>query len=311
MLAKLTTLLKSKVALAAIAAVVVGGGGGAVAVAANTGHLSTLGVNFNNDSQNETPEAHDTPEHDHTLGVEGLLTACATTATPPTISVTDHAGKSWTFVITSTTRFNGDESSSEQSGTNSATGSSSDHNATPEATDSAHTGADTGEPQSTRTPGASENDHETGSSVTLATVCAAANINSRHVEVQATPDGSNYDAWKVTLQGSAQSSEHSGDTSGTSGTGGDSSSHTGTDTGSSATQSNQFEGVVTAVSASGFTLKSEFNSYTVVVSATTHYTGASSLSDIHVNDRVAVQGSLSGQMITAAAVVASSSTPSN
>ncbi len=47
MLAKLTTVLKSKVALAALGAIVVGGGGGAVAVAANTGHLQTLGINLN------------------------------------------------------------------------------------------------------------------------------------------------------------------------------------------------------------------------------------------------------------------------
>ncbi|HEX8731102.1 MAG TPA: hypothetical protein VF725_03480, partial [Ktedonobacterales bacterium] len=100
MLAKLTALLKSKVALAAVTAVVVGGGGAGVAVAAHNGNLSTLGVNFNNESHTETPEAHGTPEHPHTIGVEGLLASCATSATPPTITVTDHAGKSWTFVIT-------------------------------------------------------------------------------------------------------------------------------------------------------------------------------------------------------------------
>lgn len=279
MLAKLTALLKSKVALAAVAAVVVGGGGGAAAVAAHNGNLSTLGVNFSQDSQNGTPKADGTSDHAHTTSVEGLLTACATTATPPTISVTDSAGKSWTFVITSTTRFNGDEQGISHT---------SDNSATPEATDSAET-------QSTRTPGASATDHPDGSVLTLADVCSTANINSRHVQVQATRDGSNYNAWKVTLQGAPQN---------TNGTSGDSSSH------SSASQSNEFEGVVTAVSGSGFTLKTESGSYTVTVSATTHFAGVTDLSGVHVGAHIAVQGALSGQTISATAIATSAAVTS-
>jgi hypothetical protein len=101
MLSKIAALAHSKVALAALGVVLVGGGGSAVAVAATSSHLSTLGVNLSEaHSSTETPDSHA-----HTMGIEGLLTACSTTSTPATISVKDSAGKRWTLVVSATTKF--------------------------------------------------------------------------------------------------------------------------------------------------------------------------------------------------------------
>lgn len=275
MLAKLSTMLKSKVALAALGAIVVGGGGGAVAVAANTGHLQTLGINLNVGSDSKSPDASETPDsHAHSVGVEGLLTACDTTATPNTISVTDKSGKAWTFNITATTRFNGDEGSE-------------------------HAGATTGANTGDNSGGSSSQ----ASALTLTDVCAAANLNTRKVEVEATPNGTSYDAWKVTLQGAPENSQHSGDNTGdNSGKGGDSSNNSGSDSSQNPGEQNQVSGTVTAVGAGSFTLQTANGSFTVNVGATTHFSGVSGLSALQTNSQVSVQGSVSGTTITATSV---------
>ncbi len=93
MLAKLTALMSSKVALAALGGVVVLGGAGTV-VAAETGHLPT-GVSIpgvthhqNHDQtsgQNSDTEGH----HAHTVAIQGTLTAARASA--HTITVTGKA----------------------------------------------------------------------------------------------------------------------------------------------------------------------------------------------------------------------------
>lgn len=205
MLAKIATLAKSKAAIAVLGVVLVGGGSSAVAVAATTGHLSTLGVDLNSAGKSSSADSHA-----HTVGVEGLLVACNTTTTPNTISVKDKDGKSWTFVVSSTTKFNG-AVHTEGSG---STGANAGGASTAKGDNSANAG------------GASTNH----TAATLADICATANLNTRDVQVQATPNGSAYDAWKVTLQG--QGSANGG--SSTDSNGGDSSVQ-GTDTKDSTT----------------------------------------------------------------------------
>ncbi|HEX8981982.1 MAG TPA: hypothetical protein VF792_04375 [Ktedonobacterales bacterium] len=227
MLEKLAAFAKTKAAIALLGVAVVGGGGGAVAVAATTGHLSTMGVNLD--------ASHSDNEGDHT-SVEGLLTGC----TGSSVSVKDRDGKSWTFNVTSTTKFNGDvkgdaqgdskagASTEKPDATEAAGTETGDHSGSTTGDSSAkgtetgdHSGASTGDHSGTSTgdhSGSStskgSNSENAGSStnadskgdaashkVTLAQICAAANINTRDVQVQGTKTSSGYDAVKVTLQG--------------------------------------------------------------------------------------------------------------
>ena len=213
MLSKILAVTHSKVALAVLGVVLVGGGGSAVAVAATTGHLSTLGVNLASENSNANSSSHA-----HTIGVEGLLTACSTSTPPATISVTDSAGKSWTFVVSATTKINGDThtdasqgSSATGAGASSAKGDNSTH----------ADGASSGASSSSGDNSANAGDNSAHTAATLADVCASANIGTRHVQVQATQDGANYDAWKVTLQGSGASNSNGSDSGASSDASGD------------------------------------------------------------------------------------------
>lgn len=231
MLEKVAAFAKTKAALALLGVAVVGGGGGAVAVAATSGHLSTMGVNLNTSNGDHN-------DGDHT-SVEGLLTGC----TSSTLSVKDRDGKSWTFAVTSTTKFNGDvksgttgdssakpeateaagsetgDHSGTSTGASTAKGSESDHSGTSTAkgSESDHAGSSTG--SSSQHAGSSTSNDSKGDTashqVTLAQVCAAANINTRDVQVQATKTSSGYTAEKVTLQGpgSANGDSSTGDSS--------------------------------------------------------------------------------------------------
>ncbi len=239
MLSKILAVTHSKVALAVLGVVLVGGGGSAVAVAATTGHLSTLGVNLASENSNANSSSHA-----HTIGVEGLLTACSTSTPPATISVTDSAGKSWTFVVSATTKINGDThtdasqgSSATGAGASSAKGDNSTHadgassgasSATGAGASSAKgdnsthaDGASSGASSSSGDNSANAGDNSAHTAATLADVCASANIGTRHVQVQATQDGANYDAWKVTLQGSGASNSNGSDSGASSDASGD------------------------------------------------------------------------------------------
>ncbi len=230
MLSKIAAVAHSKVALAVLGAVLVGGGGSAVAVAATTGHLSTLGVNAAMNSSSASSNSHA-----HTTSVEGLLTACSATTTPATLSVKDSSGKSWTFVVSATTKINGDTHTDASHGDSSASNSTGAGASSAKGDNSAHAGDNTsngagassakgdnsthaGDNTSTGTGASSakgDNSADAGDSsahtATLADVCTSANIGTRHVQVQATKNGASYDAWKVTLQGAGSASGDSSD----------------------------------------------------------------------------------------------------
>jgi hypothetical protein len=101
MLAKVLTVVKSKVALAVLGVILVGGGGGAVAAAASSGHLQGLGLQLGVSRGDSTHGKSDNRGH-----AEGMLTACDATA--GTITVTDAGGTASVFTVTSTTTFVGD-----------------------------------------------------------------------------------------------------------------------------------------------------------------------------------------------------------
>lgn len=246
MLSKIAAVAHSKVALAVLGAVLVGGSGSAVALAATTGHLSVLGgAQAAGHGSNESPDSHA-----HTISVEGLLTGCSTT-TPTTISVKDSAGKSWTFVVSATTKINGDTnadanhsgSSSTGEGASSAKGDNSAHtgdnsanpggsstgegassakgdNSTHAGDNSANVGdssANVGDSSANAgDSSAKAGDNSAHAAPTLAEVCASANIGTRDVQVQATQNGKTYDAWKVTLQGPESASSDGSSSSGAS-----------------------------------------------------------------------------------------------
>lgn len=217
MLSKIAAVAHSKVALAVLGAVLVGGSGSAVAVAATTGHLSVMGVTQAvGHASNDSPDAHA-----HTIGIEGLLTGCSTT-TPATISVKDSAGKSWTFVVSATTKINGDVKdgashsgdSSASAGASSAKGDNSTHAGdNSSSAGGSSTGAGASSAKGDNSAHAGDNSAKAGdtsahagdssahAAPTLADVCTSANIGTRNVQVQATQNGKSYDAWKVTLQG--------------------------------------------------------------------------------------------------------------
>ncbi|HZC04768.1 MAG TPA: hypothetical protein VE338_03935, partial [Ktedonobacterales bacterium] len=205
MLAKIAALTQSKVAIAALGVVLVGGGGGAVAVAATTGHLSTLGVNLN--SANGASSASDS--HAHTVGVEGLLVSCSATTPPASIVVKDSKGVQWTFAVSATTKLNGDTETSSE-GASSESGASSTHTggsstdaagaSSAKGDNSAHTGGSStsgagassakgDNSASAETGGSSQaGDNSAHAAPTLATICAAA--GSHDVQVQATHSSS-------------------------------------------------------------------------------------------------------------------------
>ncbi len=275
MLTKIAAVVHSKIAIAVLGVVLVGGGGSAVAVAATTGHLTTLGVHLNASAPVAASDAKatETPDtHAHTVSVEGQLTACD--AAKNQLSVTDSAHKAWTFTVSATTAFTGDANASHQG----ATSAKGDNSATTG-------GADTGGASSAHT------------ALTLAQVCAF--VNTRNVQVQATPQGASYDAWKVTLQGPGTGASDSKGDSTTSTSG----SETSTGGSDNTPDAKVFEGTVTAVGASGFTLMSRGASYQVAFTASTALQGASAVGAILINSHAAVSGTLAGSTITATKVV--------
>lgn len=276
MISKVAAVVQSKVALAALGVLLVGGSGTAVAVAATSGHLHGLGAALGGASSetqgkgaSSTGDASDS--HAHTVSVEGLLVACSTTTTPATISVKDTSGKTWTLVVTASTKLNGDASAAHQSGGNSA--------------------GDTG---------------DQANALTLADICATANLNTRDVQAQATPNGAAYDAWKVTLQGPANgSTKGNGSDNGSNGKGGDNSSNGAGDSHSNATpqaEQHEWSGTVTDVSATGFTMTSDGVTYQVIVPSDAHLSGVANVAAIAPKAQVTVEGTISGATVTATSV---------
>jgi Domain of unknown function (DUF5666) len=109
MLSRLSLLVKSKVALAAMGAVLVTGGGAAAAVAAATGHLSVGGLSHA--ASTHTPDATEAAgAHAHTVALEGVLKGYDSGA--GTISVLGNNDKTATTIcVDSKTEVNGDHAS--------------------------------------------------------------------------------------------------------------------------------------------------------------------------------------------------------
>lgn len=91
MLAKLTALLSSKAALAALGIVLVGGAATATTVAATTGHLGPIQTpHIGGDEATHTPEGDNAQgEHAHTVSIQGTLisiTSCPSSITGLTLT---------------------------------------------------------------------------------------------------------------------------------------------------------------------------------------------------------------------------------
>lgn len=95
----LTTIVKNKIALAALGTVLIGGGGTAVALAATTGHLGSIqtpGFAHSNDSGTQSDKSGDqgksdsnNGDHPHTVSIEGVLASiksCPTNSTRITVT---------------------------------------------------------------------------------------------------------------------------------------------------------------------------------------------------------------------------------
>jgi hypothetical protein len=107
MMSKLLTLVKSKVAAAALGVLLVGGSGGAVAMAATQGNLNGLQLQMGA-SSSKSQAGHHSGDHSGAKNrghAEGMLTACDASAN--TITVTDAQGAATTFTVNSGTTFNG------------------------------------------------------------------------------------------------------------------------------------------------------------------------------------------------------------
>jgi hypothetical protein len=91
MLAKLTALLSSKAALAALGIVLVGGAATATTIAATTGHLGPIETpHISGAEATHTPEGEDAPgAHAHTISIQGTLsaiTSCSSSITKLTLT---------------------------------------------------------------------------------------------------------------------------------------------------------------------------------------------------------------------------------
>lgn len=184
MLAKALTVVKSKVALAVLGVILVGGSGGAVAAAAHSGQLHGLGLQLgaaHGDSSGSSQGKSDDRAH-----AEGLLTACD----PSTgaISVKDAQGVTHAFIVTSTTRFEGDIHSAQ---------------------DASH-GKSDGKGASTVQAG-SGSAAAANATFTLNDLCKLVNTIDVQVQATASTSGSTtaYDATKVTAQGAPGASDDS------------------------------------------------------------------------------------------------------
>jgi len=278
MLAKLSALLSSKVAIAAIGGALILGGGATVA-AAETGHLPGnmsipgLSHSHSDDSQGGN--------HGHTVAIQGTLTAY--NATAHKITVTGKAEDN-------------DENDNENESDNGDKGSGTPTASTPGTHDGTGDDHENGTPtaKATHTPRPTATTCSLTSPFTIA-LNGDTKINGQAqsesdlaknighgVEVQAT-EGTNcgLTAWKVTVQGN-------GDDNG--------SDH----------QAHVFVGTVGTVGASSFTLQPEQgNALMVNVSSTTRFEGVKGLSGLTHGMHAAVMGTQpSAGSVTATMVAA-------
>jgi uncharacterized protein DUF5666 len=267
-LATITTIVKSKAALAVLGAILVGGTGTAAAVAATTGHLGPI----------QTPGfAHSTPgtdqgngDHAHTISIEGILNSLK--ACPSSVTQ---------LVVTKAS-----ESTEHDVQANDSTGDAAQATHAPEVNG-------TKTPEKTETP-ESGKPATTGTETLTVLVDSKTKVNGEHattladlcgntghrVQVQAEKgtDGT-LTAWKVTLQGADGSGNNAG------GTG---------DQGSQAGQDASVSGTVASVNSGKQTFiltTADGKTVTITVSAKTTFAGAAhGLSGLHAGQHVTVQG---------------------
>jgi hypothetical protein len=282
MLAKLTALLSSKAALAALGIVLVGGAATATTVAATTGHLGPIQTpHLGEASETKTPEATEAPGvHAHTISIQGTLsaiTSCPSSITKLTLTDAkmspDHTEQDSDATQAANTP--GAEATENTAKT---PGAQATENAAP--TDAEMTAV-----SGPVVVAVTKDTRVTGADVkTLADLCA--HLKDR-VEAQTTKgaDGT-FAAWKVTLLGGSQG-----------GNGGN---------GTGAGQEVTVEGTIKAVDlkTSSFTLTTADGDVTVTVSATTAFDGSvHTLAQAKVGAHATVHGVKQGDGSVAASKI--------
>jgi hypothetical protein len=255
MLAKLTALLSSKAALAALGIVLVGGAATATTVAATTGHLGPIQTpHLGDTSETKPPASTEAPGvHAHTISIQGTLTSITTCPSSITkLTLTDvKVSPEHTEQDSDTTQATKTPGAEATENTAKTPGAQATANAT-------NSDAPLTEVSGPVTVAVTKDTRVTGADVkTLADLCGR--LKDR-VEAQTTKgaDGT-FTAWKVTLLGGGQG--------GNGNNGGN---------GSSAGQEVTVEGTIKAVDlkTSSFTLTTTAGDVTVTVGATTAFDGA-------------------------------------
>jgi hypothetical protein len=251
MLAKLTALLSSKAALAALGIVLVGGAATATTVAATTGHLGPLQTpHIGGDEATHTPEGDGAQgAHAHTISIQGTLTSITTCPASITkLTLTDAK------VSPEHTEQDNDPTQATKTPGAEATENTAK---TPGAQATENAAAKDAEMTAVSDPvtvAVTKDTRVTGADVkTLADLCG--HLKER-VEAQTTKGANGaFTAWKVTLLGGSQ------DGNGGNGTG--------------AGQEVTVEGTIKAVDlkTSSFTLTTAEGDITVTVAATTAFDG--------------------------------------
>jgi hypothetical protein len=306
MLAKLTALITSKVALAAIGGTLVVGGGVTVA-AAETGHLPdnvpVLGPISaqHHDSQNKGNQG-DQGNHGHTIAIEGTIKSFDGTS----------------LVVTGKADDQGDANDSNDDSGNKSSTPTAGGSTTATAHDGTSDGHDEGTPTATHTPSSSNGDSgdsngdsksQSSPKCTFANGIPAITVNSstkingqaktlddlkadagHSVQVQATAstDCTTLTAWKVTVGGKPGGDDNGGD-NGNNGV----------------QQGHVVTGTVGTVGATSFVLQPTSGSpLTVNVSTTTKFSGVSGLANLKSGMHATVVGTEpSANTINAAAVM--------
>jgi uncharacterized protein DUF5666 len=283
-LAKLTAILSSKAALAALGIVLVGGAATATTVAATTGHLGPIQTPHlgGNDATHTSEGDNAQGVHAHTISIQGTLTSITTCSS----SAQAITGLTLTDAKIGPEHTEQDDDAAKATKTPGA-----------EATENtSKTPGAEGDEAATKTPGAEATENTakadagmTGVSgpiavaVTKDTRVNGAGVNALadlcnhlkdRVEAQTTKGANGaFTAWKVTLLGGAQ------DGSGSNGTG--------------AAQETTVQGTIKAVNLakSSFTLTTPTGDVTVTVSANTEFQGSiHALAQAKVGAHVTVRG---------------------
>lgn len=285
MLAKLATLLQSKVALAVIGAALIGGGGTAAAVVVNhNSQPSHVTANGAGNQAGDTAEATKNADNEgHHVSIEGVLKSYNANGNTITVTVTHEAEDDQADAKATGTPGAGEHESGTPSAStheSSTPGAGEHESSTPEATKSA-TPVD-------MTITVNGDTRVNGEKATkLSDLASGA---GHKVEVQATKQSNgSLLATKVTLQGADTSGDdHSGTTSGGSG---ESTSGSGDHSGQGTQR--EVDGAVSSVGSGSFVVTADGHNVTVDVNSKTIFAGTiHSLSDLKQGVKVRIQGTV-------------------